>query len=170
MSDAKSQQEPSMEEILASIRRIISDDNEPPPPAKPVAAVEDDVLELTQFAPPEVDLEIERDMEIEEVMPEVEPEPPVRPHFNGFQEQHEDRLVSDATAAVSSAAFASVSERLQRNRRERDVPVGNGAATLEDIVKDVLRPFLRDWLDQHLPDLVERVVREEVERLARDGM
>jgi cell pole-organizing protein PopZ len=64
-----------------------------------------------------------------------------------------------------------VSERLHRSRRlPDDVMVGNGGATLEDLVKDALRPMLRGWLDDNLPGLVERIVREEVERLARESL
>src|ERR1700744_479948 len=103
MSDAKSQQEPSMEEILASIRRIISDDNEPAPPSAPapvvqpmaptpvpppMPAMEDDVLELTQFAPSE-------EPEMDD-LPDFEPEPPRRPPFASVMA--DDRLVSKATA------------------------------------------------------------------------
>jgi len=48
-----------------------------------------------------------------------------------------------------------------------ELPVGNGALTLEQITRELLKPLLRSWLDAHLPALVERLVQEEVERLAR---
>jgi cell pole-organizing protein PopZ len=41
--------------------------------------------------------------------------------------------------------------------------------TLEDLVRDMLRPMLKSWLDANLPDLVERMVRAEIERLSRRG-
>jgi cell pole-organizing protein PopZ len=41
--------------------------------------------------------------------------------------------------------------------------------TLEDLVKDLLRPMLKAWLDDNLPPLVERLVRAEIERVARGG-
>jgi cell pole-organizing protein PopZ len=41
--------------------------------------------------------------------------------------------------------------------------------TLDDIVKDMLRPMLKDWLDDNLPGIVERLVRAEIERVARGG-
>ena len=123
------------------------------------AFVDDDILELTQFAPEEP--------RYEEIEPE--PEPFQRPFFGDLG--HDERLVSDTTAAASSAAFASVADRLARSRRISDnLPIGNAGLTLEDLTKDLLRPLLRDWLDDNLPELVERIVREEVERLARDSM
>ena len=56
-----------------------------------------------------------------------------------------------------------------RDRRSGDVYLGDGAITLEEIVKELLRPQLQQWLDENLPGLVERLVREEIERLARDA-
>ena len=176
MSDAKGQQEPSMEEILASIRRIIAEDNDtgkpeeeeavspppspPPPPPPPMRmpepepepeqmAHEDDVLELTEVVEEE-----------EEYQPPEDPFPPRR------FEMPEEGLVSKATAAASTAAFAAMHNRA-RERRGGDVYLGDGAITLEEIVKELLRPQLQEWLDLHLPGLVERLVREEIERLAR---
>jgi cell pole-organizing protein PopZ len=165
-----------MEEILASIRRIISDDNEPghaaapaaheqpvkaAPPPEPEADPED-ILDLTEFAPDEPE------SEEHEPEPEIEPEPAPRPFFGDMD--HE-RLVSDATAAASSAAFASVSDLLNKGRRGSfdNMPLGNAGLTLEDLAKELLRPMLSDWLDQHLPSLVERIVREEVSRLSREA-
>jgi cell pole-organizing protein PopZ len=173
MSDAKGQQEPSMEEILASIRRIIAEDNDtgkpeeeeavsppPPPPPPPMRmpepepepaqmAHEDDVLELTEVVEEE-----------EEYQPPEDPFPPRR------FEMPDEGLVSKATAAASTAAFAAMHNRA-RERRGGDVYLGDGAITLEEIVKELLRPQLQEWLDLHLPGLVERLVREEIERLAR---
>ena len=175
MSDAKGHQEPSMEEILASIRRIIAEDNDtgkpeeeavspppspPPPPPPPMRMPEpepepeqmahgDDVLELTEVVEEE-----------EEYQPPEDPFPPRR------FEMPEEGLVSKATAAASTAAFAAMHNRA-RERRGGDVYLGDGAITLEEIVKELLRPQLQEWLDLHLPGLVERLVREEIERLAR---
>jgi uncharacterized protein len=181
MSDAKGQQEPSMEEILASIRRIIAEDNDtgkpeeeapspppppPPPPPQPMSppppmrmsapepepepmALEDDVLELTQVVEDE-----------EEYQPPEDPFPPRR------FEMPDEGLVSKATAAASTAAFAAMHNRA-RDRRSGEVYLGDGAITLEEMVKELLRPQLQEWLDLNLPGLVERLVREEIERLAR---
>ena len=176
MSEAKGQQEPSMEEILASIRRIIAEDNDtgkpaeeeapapsPPPPPPPVtpepapapAAFKEDVLELTEIVEDEPEEE------------PYEPPPPFQPRrFEMPPEEPDEGLVSRATAAASTAAFAAMHSRV-RDRRSGDVYLGDGAITLEEIVKELLRPQLQQWLDENLPGLVERLVREEIERLAR---
>ena len=52
--------------------------------------------------------------------------------------------------------------------RERDVSVGSGVS-LEEIVTQLMKPLLSAWLDEHLPEIVERVVQQEVERAARSG-
>jgi cell pole-organizing protein PopZ len=45
--------------------------------------------------------------------------------------------------------------------------LGNGARTLEDLVKEMLRPMLKAWIDDNLPGMVERIVRAEIERVSR---
>jgi cell pole-organizing protein PopZ len=73
---------------------------------------------------------------------------------------HEDdqhRLLSNsATAAVDNAFNALAQTVLVQNGR-----------TLEDLVRDMLRPMLKSWLDDNLPGLVERLVRAEIERVSR---
>jgi len=118
---------------------------EPEPEPEPMEP-EEDVLELTEIA------------EEDDYEP---PEPPPR-RF----EMPEEGLVSKATAAASTAAFAAMHNKA-RERRGGEVYLGDGAITLEEIVKELLRPQLQEWLDLHLPGLVERLVREEIERLAR---
>jgi len=202
MSDSNTdQQEPSMEEILASIRRIISEDGDEiadgTESAKPaetkadtasksdepalVAAAEredmdDDILELTDvvdepvaFEPePEPEPVIESESEPEPVpepvaapepapVPEPTPEP-VRPVERAVDD---NRLVSDEVEQVSAATISGLTAALSASAR-----VGDGDKTLEQLVKDVLRPILKDWLDTNLPGMVERIVREEVERIA----
>ena len=68
-------------------------------------------------------------------------------------------LVSRATAAAVDSAFNSLAQTV----------LGNNARTLEDLVKEMLRPMLKSWLDDNLPDLVERIVRAEIERVSRGG-
>ena len=67
-------------------------------------------------------------------------------------------LSSQASSAITNA-FGALS-------RERDVNIGGGAS-LEDIVTQLMKPMLAAWLDEHLPEIVERVVQQEVERAAR---
>lgn len=128
-----------MEEILASIRRIITEEGDEPAPhgtltvpeptlpaVEPPAAEASDVLELTQPLP----------------------EPGRAP------------LVSDATAAVTSLTLSALSNVAVRNYD------GTGN-TLEDLVRELLKPMLREWLDANLPGVVERIVTREVERITR---
>jgi cell pole-organizing protein PopZ len=74
----------------------------------------------------------------------------------------DDRLISEPTEVVSSAIFSELYGALAR---DRGLGVGGPGVTLEDIVRESLKPLLREWLDANLPDLVERLVRKEIERL-----
>jgi len=212
MTQAAKAQEPSMEEILASIRRIIADDEpkpaarvepkapEPPPAAKtpsppppppkpapapaPAAMKQDDIdamlagLDEPDPAPPpkpapapaEDVLELTEAMQAQPAFRKIdatqdvvfdEPEPPAatraatppRPSAPPPAES----MLSPATAAAVDSAF---------NALAQTVLVQN-AKTLEDLVKEMLRPMLQHWLDNNLPTLVERLVRQEIERVAR---
>jgi len=202
MTQPAKAQEPSMEEILASIRRIIADDDAtkqpakapappepppvkaapappppaPPPPAAPAATRPDDidavladlnetpatpepdedVLELTEAmaAPaPEPTQAAFRRVEAEQdvVFDEPPPPPPQRPPPS------DSPLLSNAASAAVHSAFGTLAHSvLVQNTR-----------TLEDLVKEMLRPMLKAWLDDNLPVMVERLVRAEIERVSR---
>jgi len=235
MTQAAKAQEPSMEEILASIRRIIADDDAaktpskppestkpaaaapppkaaapaapaprpaaPPPPAPPPSASnsQDDIDAMFATAEPEPEpepkaispapreadvLELTEAMEARpapalrriDAMPDVveapsapRPAPPlpepaaetptVEEARRQFQESTEsDRhLLSSATTAAVDSAFNSLAQTvLVQNSR-----------TLDDLVREMLRPMLKAWLDDNLPNLVERLVRAEIERVSR---
>jgi uncharacterized protein len=184
-------QEPSMEEILASIRRIIADDQkeaEAPPPAasgprlvpEPEPEEDDDVLDLAGVAEPVRKPPVE---EVEEIGfkdddpidfdgIEMEPEPPAPPPPPPRAAEPvrpepapppppvsppEPRLISQQTDASVSHAFTLLANTV----------LSNNARTLEDLVQDMLRPMLKAWLDDNLPGMVERLVRAEIERVAR---
>lgn len=68
------------------------------------------------------------------------------------------RLVSTATNAAVSTAFGTLARTVASNSR-----------TVDDLVTEALRPMLKAWLDENLPTLVERLVRAEIERVARQG-
>jgi hypothetical protein len=202
-----------MEEILASIRRIISEDSEPGKPG-PVMAAQDgggEVLELTNIVhddgsigsasqqaqaprrpspapsmPPrrerERDPEPMRDpMPLRDAMPEPRiarrpppvsapaPEPPR--HSMSMRTQPDPKIMADnidREGILSSQASSAVTNAFGMLSRERDVSIGSGAS-LEDMVQQMLKPMLAAWLEQNLPEIVERVVQEEVERAARTG-
>ena len=199
MSDTE--QEPSMEEILASIRRIISDDDKeleaatqeneegpevkdelleedmgaiPEPVAQPEPAAEaiddddDDILDLTDMeaADPEPLFE---EQAYKEAEPEPEPEPLVSPVSQTPPQQPAPStpapatLVSPPQAGEARVSFERLTDKLNEDYSE--LPIGNGAVTLEGLTRELVRPMLKEWLDQHLPMTVERLVREEIERL-----
>ena len=134
-------QDPSMEEILASIKRVIAEDGraattstrgprgyvraEPEPEPEPPLE-EDDVLELSD---------------------------PV---------SEEDALMSQERAAASRQSLAALSAVRQQSAAE--------SGALEAVVRDMLRPILKDWLDEHLPQIVEELVTREITRITGRGL
>lgn len=162
--------DPSMEDILASIRRILSDDEqasaaaappmpEPEPPPHP--SRDDDVLPLSEAmlvepAPDEPPAEPAQTAAPQ--MPEPAPEPTPEPFLAA-----PEPLVAPATAA---AAAGSVSALLRSFVQEREqLSVYRGGPTIEDLVREEIRPLLKQWLDENLPPMVERLVRAELERV-----
>jgi len=186
------EKEPTMEEILASIRRIISEDapaadssegetsdsevEKPQPPTAGETQEESegaDILELTERAEEEPteagdapDESEEPAAETETVSDEApEPEPamesePAPDTADPFPENEEDdRLVSEDTEHAASASFAELSAML--------VGGYDGANhTLEGLVREMLKPMLKSWLDENLPRIVEDMVEREVARIA----
>jgi hypothetical protein len=186
MPEEKGQHEPSMEEILASIRRIIAADDagegDAAAPAAATAATatatpaaEDDVLELTEIfeeeeegpVANEPDMPLAHDgtplLKLDDELPPMEMPAAARSH----DEVEEARLVSATSAAASVAALSQLVNRPRE--RNGELPLGNANRTLEDMVREILRPLLKDWLDEHLPQLVERLVHDEIERLVREA-
>jgi uncharacterized protein len=167
-----------MEEILASIRRIISEDEAPAeaaaepavealhaaPPPEPVyeepqsfAAEEDDVLELTDRV--EALEESHGDIDVYARTPEPEPRPAPIPREPPAWSGHDDEPLVGAAAADSAAsAFAALG---------RTIAMPHDSRTLEDVVRELLRPLLKAWLDENLPHIVQARVDAEVERIAR---
>jgi len=167
--------DPSMEDILASIRRILNDDTEAepePPPAKPVIAepvgekvppepapdpVEDVfVLEPSMLIEETVPMETEEKIMAEPFSPEPEavPAPVAEPN---------EPLLNPSAAAAANASLGA----LVRVVSARQTPVYRGGPSLEDIVRDEIRPLVKEWLDENLAPMVERMVRAEIERVTR---
>ena len=67
--------------------------------------------------------------------------------------------------AAAAAASHSVGALVRTLATERTLQVHRGGPTIEDIVREEMRPLLKQWLDANLPDLVERLVRAEIERV-----
>lgn len=90
-----------------------------------------------------------------------EPEAPMS------RDNSEEDLVSSATAAATVAALSEASRDVRSQARAaEDLPIQSDK-TLEGLVREAVKPLLKDWLDQNLAPLVERVVREEVRRMVR---
>jgi uncharacterized protein len=205
MAQAAKSQEPSMEEILASIRRIIAEDDsekpaqrpaetasvelnpdaaaaspeaeramDAPPPASPAARIgalsasakaarSSTVLDLTEPMAPSAS---------RSASPAVDAglasAPPAPMDHSGANEAvsvsqsssaddvARGGLMSSATSAAVDSAFNALAQPLVHNAR-----------TLEDLVREMLRPMLKVWLDDNLPGMVERLVRAEIERVSR---
>ncbi|HKW55030.1 MAG TPA: DUF2497 domain-containing protein, partial [Stellaceae bacterium] len=79
-----------------------------------------------------------------------------------------DRLASSATAAASIAALSQLADLGQKGQ-VGTAPLGDAGRTLESLVRELLKPMLRDWMDGNLTPLVERLVREEIQRMSRDA-
>lgn len=177
----QSSQEPTMEEILASIRRIISEDDQPAEEGAPVAAPEPPAAAAPPPAPepepepepvaaaPEPEPEPEEDEEpleltqrvetvgdLDVMAPEPEPEPP--PVAVAPEPEPAPTLVSEHVAAAAAASFSALSANILMPSTDR---------TLEDVVRELLRPLLQQWLDANLPAIVQEAVQAEVERIAR---
>jgi cell pole-organizing protein PopZ len=72
------------------------------------------------------------------------------------------RLLAQETELAAGGAMATLAARLLSNR---DSATHRGGPTIEELVREEVRPLLKDWLDQYLPPMVERLVRAEIERL-----
>ena len=137
-------------------------------PARPAPVPEEpaaDILDLTESmadAPPTQGfrtIDAQSDVVFEESAPEPPPAPLAPESRRPAHEPDEDdqSLISPTTTAAVDSAF---------NTLAHTVLVQN-ARTLEDLVREMLRPMLKTWLDDNLPNLVERLVRAEIERVSR---
>jgi cell pole-organizing protein PopZ len=73
-------------------------------------------------------------------------------------------ILSPATASAAVSAFAQLAAIQRQRRRMSEFPMGGEARTLEDVVRGLLTPRMRDWLDQKLPEILERLVKAELAR------
>ena len=138
MADGRN--EPSMDEILSSIKRIITDDNQNRPAAKRLAKAaaggkdESEILELTEAA----------------------------------ENATRDDVLLDDTKAQSLRHSFSALQTLSEPGAAPQI-VRSGETSLEGLTRDLLRPMLKDWLDAHLPTIVEAMVEREIMRITKKG-
>jgi uncharacterized protein len=195
MTDPKSANDPSMDDILASIRKIISDDEARAQvnsqqaaaqsggrpavtpsrigpegePKQHAAAGGDDVLLLTDLieepksdtVPPAIPLP-----RIDPVRAAEMPQPSIEP-----ARRADSTLVGGGAAGSTASAFARLNKVVQDSvptpAADDPGPTVSNGKTVEELVKETLRPMLKEWLDKNLPQLVERYVEREIVRLTR---
>ena len=121
-----------MEEILASIKRVIADDN------RAVAGAARPSRQVPRVELPSADEDV---LELDDPVTEAK------------------GLMSTDAAAASREKLAALSAIRQRE----EAPPDTGA--LEAVVRDMLKPVLKEWLDQHLPEIVEELVTREIARI-----
>ena len=138
MGDA--QPDPSMEEILASIKRVIAEDGKAAAEAAvaaPVQPARGKRLRTVALPPAEDDV-----LELDEPITEG------------------PTLLSDDAAASTRTRLASLSALRQRGEAQ-----AADAGALEAVVREMLKPMLKEWLDQRLPEMVEEMVAREIARI-----
>lgn len=154
--------EPSMEDILSSIKRIIAEEGDERPArprrgngqvravAQPVMDEDesDEVLELSDPMPP--------------APPRLAPAPTVAPAVAApaAPSRDEETILSEQTAQATRGALDTLSRLLVKPEAPSD-------GTLEGLVREMLRPMLRDWLDANLPGMVESLVAREIAKITR---
>jgi cell pole-organizing protein PopZ len=195
MSAENAQREPTMEEILASIRRIISEEDKPadggdvldlqppappppvaeakqpitppkpqvqpaPPPAPEPAAAQPPPVEMFDEPPPEPApaQRLPADDEILIMERQQEPAAAARPPEPEYAPPSPQKpLVSDPVASQTAGALGRLMGTMM-------VSTGN---TLDDVVRELLKPMLKEWLEANLPQLVEAEVAKEFDRIRR---
>ena len=117
-----------------------------------------DILEVEESTPEETEPAIEE--EKEEVI--IEPTPTPTIDDTDF-DQNEDALVDKIAETATVGAMAKLAENLAISNNVQ-------GTTLEDIVRELLRPMIKTWLDENLPNTIERLVSKELERLAEKAI
>ncbi len=160
--------EPSMEEILSSIKRIIAEEGDAavttrtrrgprgvPAPQPEIHDADDsdqdEILELSEPVPDERRAPV--------AVAPAEPDPaPVAAAAPEIAPKTADPILSDRAAQASRGQL----EALSRMVVKPEVP---GSDTLEGLVRELVKPMLRDWLDANLPQIVETMVSREISRI-----
>ena len=158
----------------------------PPSPPPRAAAPPPEPPPVVQPEPPPPEPEPEDILDLTEQMAEAE-----HPSFQTIDGQS-DVIFADPAAATAAAAHGRAAARIRGRRRPPRIPTNvrscrtrpvrqwnsafnslaqtvlvQNARTLEDLVREMLRPLLKSWLDDNLPGMVERIVKAEIERVSR---
>lgn len=179
--------EPSMDEILASIRQIISADSkkENQQSFYPITETED-ILDLTHALPDEFEkthapfsseFHLHGLGEWTSATEKVEPLEEEKHSKDGTQQtsyyaptandSFEDSLLSQGTLSEAAQAFQLLNNITKEKPTfsEPRLQEGLGGQTLENLMREMLKPLLKEWLDAHLPSLVRLVVTQQVEKI-----
>jgi cell pole-organizing protein PopZ len=131
--------EPSMEDILASIKKVIAEEKELRSAVRPIGSVEDEPLPEDAASTDEDVLELD-----EPLAPAADLGPP---------------LLDEDIAGHSRGALE------QLHTVAATIPASAPANPFEDMVREMLRPILKQWLDEHLPQMVDEHVKREISRI-----
>jgi cell pole-organizing protein PopZ len=196
MSAEQAQREPTMEEILASIRRIISEEDKPADAGGDVLDLQPPPAPVVEAKAPPVAAPAPAPQPIPAVFEEEEPAPPARPIEDDLMVVEDEEPVFTPPPAptpepVRAAAPAPAPEPVAPQAEWRPMeqktltsePVASQAAgalsklmgsmlvssgaTLDDVVRELLKPMLKQWLDANLPQIVEAEVAKEIDRIRR---
>jgi uncharacterized protein len=167
---AQEAHEPSMDEILASIRNIIAEKREPAMPAPPKGppqrlAIGPQIVYSKEL--PALDPVAPAEIDQAEAAPTGEANPPTvvwrqrDPAGVGGAEDLSVRTEEPLLSSEANDAVASSFEALSASLALRSAELADG------LVREMLRPMLKAWLDENLPSIVDRLVRAEIQRIAR---
>lgn len=160
--------DPSMEDILASIRRIL-DDEVAAEPKPATSSGGSEVMELTEqmLVAEEPGQPVGESHEAAPAPVMREPPPPA----SSAPPPAADGLLGAAAAGAAAASFAALRAATSGSASplppKPETPIGHATLTLEEMIRQEIRPLLKAWLDENLPPLVERLVKAELERIAR---
>ena len=160
---AETGKEPSMEEILASIKRIIVEDADSRVAASPkkirsktvkAQATDAQVAELTT-APDQETIGAEQILELTDTAESHSPDE----SGETLVSRDKEEAMRNSLSALATLSEPGVAPQIVRS----------GETSMEQLVREILRPMMKDWLDKNLPDLVEQMVAKEISRITRKG-
>ena len=168
--------EPSMEDILSSIKRIIAEEGEPAParprrqarPAPRLAEADDRTFDADESGGDEDEV-----LELNDPMPQpparpappraLDPAPPAPPRTSPAPPPAP--APAPVEPIVSQQAVAATRGSLEALSRLMVKPEPASDGTLEGLVREMLKPMLREWLDANLPQMVEAMVAQEIAKI-----
>ena len=178
-------QDPSMEDILTNIRDILTDEEEaelaeaktdPGSESDPEPETDEPETDEPETDEPEAEPETLSNAEPETLLnaepePILEPDPipepaPMPPALEAMLELTPDMVATEILSEPTSRASTDVLSELAAailDRRDMAVDTSSRDMTLEGIVREMLKPILREWLDRNLPYLIERLVKREID-------